>query len=65
MPSYYSLLAVLGIRPAPLKVTEPKGIRRLAGKIWWQRRQLTWGAHHNIISDIMAKKALGKISETE
>ncbi len=65
LPSYYNLLFSMGIRPASLKVTAPKGISRLAGKIWWERRQLTWGAHHNLISDLKAKKILKKYHKQE
>lgn len=54
--SYYALLGSLGVRPESLKKTAPKGVKRLAGRLWWQRRQLTWGAYGNIISDIRAKK---------
>ena len=56
LPAYYNLLYSMGIKPAPLKSTAPKGAGQLMGKLWWERRQLCWGAHHNIISDIMAKK---------
>lgn len=53
--SYYELLGTLGVSAKPLKKTEPKGISRLAGKLWWERRKLCWGAHENIVSDILAK----------
>jgi len=56
LSSYYELLGCLGISPKPLTKTSPEGIKRLAGKLWWERRKLCWGAHENIISDIAVKK---------
>lgn len=56
MPSYYALLGQLGIGIEPLKTTSPKGVKNLAGKLYWERRKLCWGAHQNIISDIQVNK---------
>ncbi len=53
--AYYELLGCLGISPQPLNKTSPKGVKQLAGKLWWERRKLCWGAHENIISDILVK----------
>lgn len=57
LESYYKLLRMYGIKPASLKSTLPGFAGRLAGKIYWERRKLCWGAHQNIISDFKAKKA--------
>ena len=38
--SYYELLGTLGVSAKPLKKTEPKGISRLAGKLWWERHRV-------------------------
>lgn len=56
LPAYYELLGNLGVKPSPLKKTAPKGIGKLAGQLWWERRKLCWGAHENIISDLQVKK---------
>lgn len=55
---YYSLLENLGIKPREIKKTSPTGVRKLGEKLWWERRKLCWGAHHNIISDIKFKKII-------
>ena len=61
LDSYYSLLYLLGIKPMPLKKTDPVGIRRLGGKLWWERRKLCWGAHENIISDLQVRKNIREV----
>lgn len=58
LPSYYELLGSLGVSPKSVSKTSPKGIKKLAGKLWWERRKLCWGAHENIISDILVKKMM-------
>lgn len=59
--SYYELLGCLGVSPKPLRKTSPKGISLLAGKLWWERRKLCWGAHENIISDIIVKRRIKEV----
>ncbi len=56
LDAYYALLGTLGVKPAKIKATGPTGLKKLAGRLRWERRKLCWGAHHNIISDIAAKK---------
>lgn len=58
--SYYGILGETGINAASLKKTSPEGIKKLAGKIYWKRRSLYWGAHHNIMSDIRVKRILNE-----
>ena len=53
---YYELLGKLGVEATPVEKTAPKGVKQLAGKLWWERRKLCWGAHENIISDLIVKK---------
>jgi dolichol-phosphate mannosyltransferase len=53
---YYSLLGALGVKAAMLKKTSPEGIKKLAGKLYWERRKLCWGAHENIASDLRVRK---------
>lgn len=65
LPDYYNLLGTLGVKPMRSDGVNPRKIKRLIGNLWWERRKLTWGAHQNFMSDIMAERALGKISETE
>lgn len=55
--SYYDLLISSGVNATALKRANPRPIRKIAGKLYWERRKLCWGAHHNILSDIKAKKA--------
>ncbi len=55
LDSYYALLGQLGVGVAPVKSTSPKGIKKLFGKLWWERRKLCWGAHENIASDLEIK----------
>lgn len=65
LDSYYNLLGQLGAGAAKFKKTMPKGVAQLAGKLWWERRKLCWGAHENIISDIRVKKLLAKSADSE
>lgn len=58
LDSYYSLLRQLGVGVAQLKATSPKGLKKLFGKLWWERRKLCWGAHENIISDLRVRKKI-------
>lgn len=58
LDSYNALLGQLGVRAATLKQTSPKGVKRLAGKLWWERRKLCWGAHENIIADLRVRKKI-------
>lgn len=53
---YYALLGSLGISAASVKKASPEGLKKLLGKLWWERRKLCWGAHENIISDIIVRK---------
>ena len=62
--SYYELLGKLGVRPAKIKTLNPRGLKKLAGRLWWERRKLCWGAHENYISDKRVKKYLKKASES-
>lgn len=57
---YYRLLGNLGVKAQPLKKTMPSGVSRLAGKLYWERRKLCWGAHQNIISDLRVKRLTDK-----
>lgn len=52
---YYGFLGALGVRAASLKKASPEGVKKLAGKLYWERRKLCWGAHQNIASDLRAK----------
>ena len=52
---YYSLLGVLGVKAQTLKKTMPSGVSKLAGKLYWERRKLCWGAHQNILSDLRVR----------
>ncbi len=56
LSSYCDLLGYMGVSSSSLKKSTPEGIRRLAGKLWWERRRLCWGAHENLISDIIVKR---------
>lgn len=56
LPSYRALLGQLGVKAATVKKASPKGVKKLMGKLWWERRKLCWGAHENIISDYRIKK---------
>lgn len=58
LDSYRALLASLGVSSASLKQASPKGIKVLAGKLWWERRKLCWGAHENIIADLRVRKKI-------
>lgn len=60
LDAYYELLGALGVSPAAQKRVSPEGLERLAGKLWWERRKLCWGAHENIISDIIVKGSVTK-----
>ncbi len=53
---YYKLLGALGVKAEPVKKASPSGVRRLAGRLYWERRKLYWGAHDNIISDRRIRK---------
>lgn len=63
--AYYRLLGSLGVRPASLKAANPKGINSLAGKLWWERRRLYWGALDNFIADKKAKSMQKKLIDRE
>lgn len=55
LDSYYALLGQLGVRAAPQRSVSPRGVKRLLGRLWWERRKLYWGAHENIISDLRVR----------
>ena len=60
---YRALLGNLGVSCASMKITSPKGVKKLAGILWWERRKLCWGAHENILADCRVSKKIkdGKI----
>ena len=52
LPSYYELLLALGVKAMPVKKASPKGINKLCGRLYWERRRLYRGSYQNFISDI-------------
>ena len=58
LDSYNALLGQLGIKASSLKKCSPKGLTKLCGKLWWERRKLCWGAHENIIADLRVRKKI-------
>ena len=63
LDDYRELLGNLGVSCASMKMTSPKGVKKLAGMLWWERRKLCWGAHENILADYRVRKKIkdGKI----
>ena len=53
---YSKLLNSEGILPCKAAKATPAGLSKAFGRLYWERRKLLWGAHHNIISDLAAKK---------
>lgn len=60
LPSYCNLLRSEGILPCKTEKTNPDIISKAFGLLYWERRKLLWGAHHNIMSDFAAKKFFSK-----
>lgn len=53
---FCALLYEEGISPCNIKSAVPGRLKKVLGILYWERRKLLWGAHHNIISDIKAKR---------
>ena len=55
LPSYCNMLYCYGVNAASLKKASPKGLSRIIGALWWERRKLCWGAHENLFEDLKIK----------
>lgn len=60
LSNYYRLLKFYSVSPANKSRINPKGIKKAAGLLYWERRKLCWQGLHNLIDNYNVKKKHGK-----
>ncbi|MBQ1966718.1 MAG: beta-N-acetylhexosaminidase, partial [Clostridia bacterium] len=53
---YEDLVSSLGMNYATKKQSMPKGIKKLASMLYWERRQLCWQGLHNLIDNASVER---------
>lgn len=53
---YEYLISSYGMNYATLKQSMPKGIKKLASMLYWERRQLCWQGLHNLIDNASVER---------
>ncbi|MBR5438494.1 MAG: beta-N-acetylhexosaminidase [Clostridia bacterium] len=60
LPGYYKHIKAINFTHATLKQALPKGIRKAASKLYWERRKLCWGGLENLIDNKIVEKKHGR-----
>ena len=60
LSNYYRLLKFYSVSPAKKSRINPKGIKKAAGLLYWERRKLCWQGLHNLIDNYNVKKKHAK-----
>lgn len=60
LKGYYEVLNFYGIKPPKTSAINPKGLRKWASLLYWERRRFCWGGLHNLINNYSVKRKHGK-----
>lgn len=60
LKGYYKVLSFFGIEGATQSQANPKGFKKAASLLYWERRKFCWGGLHNLIDNYTVKKKYGK-----
>ncbi len=60
LPGYYKHIKAINMNSATIKQALPKGIRKTASLIYWERRKLCWNGLGNFITNKKIEKMYGK-----
>lgn len=60
LEGYYKVLNFFGIEAPKMSTVNPKGARKAASLLYWERRRFCWGGVHNLVDNYFVKKKYGK-----